>query len=80
MKALELTVFEKHPGTDGAAGPVYRVGGSFTPYPIVAREKRFTEAELAAAHWKARAYGWPVLQADTLYRFAALPHYDEAHK
>jgi hypothetical protein len=45
---LELTIFEKHPATEGAGGPVYRVGGSFTPYAIVATEKRFTDAELAA--------------------------------
>lgn len=48
-KPLELTIFERHPG-DGQ--PVYRVGGSFTPYAIVATEKRFTDAELAADYYR----------------------------
>lgn len=51
MKPLELHIYEKHQGVDGASGPVYRVGGSFTPYIIVATEKRFSDAELAAEHW-----------------------------
>lgn len=38
-----LQVFEKHPAADA-----YRIGGAFTPYAIVAKDKRFTDAELAA--------------------------------
>lgn len=66
------TIYEKHPTADA-----YRVGGAFQPYAIIATEKRFTGAELAAEYWKARALGWPVLRADTLHRFASLPHFDE---
>jgi len=44
-KPLKLAIYEKHPA---APSPVYRVGGSFTPYAIVAKDKRFTDAELAA--------------------------------
>jgi len=43
-----LQIFEKHPGV---GQPVYRVGGSFTPYFIVAVDKRFSDAELAAEYW-----------------------------
>ena len=67
-----LTIYEKHPTADA-----YRVGGFYSPYALVATEKRFTGPELAAAHWKARALGWPVTRADALYKFAALPHYDQ---
>lgn len=49
MKPLTLTVFEKHAEPEP---PVYRVGGSFTPYAIVATDKRFTDAELAAEFWR----------------------------
>jgi hypothetical protein len=66
-------ILEKHPEADD----VYYIDGAWAPACITARDKRFTEAELAAAHWKARALGWPVLRADTLHRFATLPHYDE---
>ncbi len=66
-----LQIFEKHPHADA-----YRVGGFYSPYALVSTEKRFTQAELAAAHWKARALGWPVPRADALYRFAVLPHFD----
>lgn len=48
---LELTIYERHPG-DGQ--PVYRVGGSFTPYAIVGKDKRFTDAELAAEYQNSR--------------------------
>jgi len=79
-----LQIFEKHPTADA-----YRVGHAFTPYAILATEKRFTEAELAAEWWAA---GWdydmyqPSLNdrhskrllhfAATVHRFAALPHFD----
>lgn len=68
-----LTIFPKHP----SAPDTYYIGGAWAPAAITATDKRFTEAELAAAHWKARALGWPVLRADTLYRFAKLPHHDQ---
>ena len=84
---LTLTVFEKHAVPEP---PTYRVGGSFTPYAIVATDKRFTDAELAAEWW---ASAWdadmyaPHLNdphsarltqfVDTLHRFATSPHYDE---
>jgi hypothetical protein len=76
-----LRVFEKHPDAD-----VYRVGGSMTPYAIVAVEKRFTDAELAAEYWAAHGEanaamtGNPRLlfsKRQTIRRFATLPHHDE---
>lgn len=44
-----LQVFEKHPTADA-----YRVGGAFTPYAVAARDKRFTDAELAAEYQNSR--------------------------
>ena len=41
-----LQIFEKHPRMDA-----YRVGGFYSPYALVATEKRFSEAELAAIYW-----------------------------
>ena len=70
---MPLQIFEKHPEADA-----YRVGHAFTPYAYLATEKRFTEAELAAAYWQARAMGAPVLRADAIHRFASLPDYDAA--
>ena len=57
MKPLTLTVFEKHAEPEP---PTYRVGGSFTPYAIVAVDKRFTGAELAAEYWmwQGNQEGW----------------------
>jgi len=46
-----LRIFEKHPEADA-----YRFGPSFTPHAIVATEKRFTDAELAAEHYRASFY------------------------
>ena len=43
MKPLELRIHEKHPTVDA-----YRFGPSYTPYAIVAVDKRFTDSELAA--------------------------------
>jgi len=43
-----FTIYEKHPTADA-----YRVGGAFVPYALVATEKRFSDAELAAEMWKA---------------------------
>lgn len=45
-----IRIFEKHPTADA-----YRIGGAFTPYAVVAKDKRFTDAELAAEYWRARA-------------------------
>lgn len=41
-----LQVYEKHPAADA-----YRVGAGFTGYAILAVEKRFSDAELAAEVW-----------------------------
>jgi hypothetical protein len=46
MKTLDLTIYEKHPTLDA-----YRFGPSFTPYAVVAKDKRFTDAELAATYF-----------------------------
>lgn len=43
MKPFQI--FEKHPDVDA-----YRFGPSFTPYAIVVKEKRLTDAELAAEY------------------------------
>ena len=43
-----LTIYEKHPDTDA-----YRVGGFYSPYCLVATEKRFSDAELVAEYWSA---------------------------
>lgn len=40
---MSLHIFPKHPSADA-----YYVGGSYVPYAIVARDKRLTDAELAA--------------------------------
>ena len=42
-----FTIYEKHPTADA-----YRVGGFYSPYALVSRDKRFSEAELAA-EWHA---------------------------
>jgi len=41
-----FTIYEKHPTADA-----YRVGGFYSPYALVSRDKRFSEAELAAEYW-----------------------------
>jgi len=46
-----LQIFEKHPRMDA-----YRVGGFYSPYALVATEKRFTEAELAAEWWRQKSF------------------------
>jgi len=45
---MTLTWFEKLPSMDA-----YRVGGHFAPYAVLARDKRFTDSELAAEYWAA---------------------------
>lgn len=77
-----LHIFEKHPDMDA-----YKVGASFTPYAIMAQDKRFTDSELAAEWWSAiarstasrltsRAHLYDQ-EAATLRRFARLAHFDE---
>lgn len=46
---MTLTIFERHPTADA-----YRVGGSYSPYCLVSKDKRFTDAELAAEYWRLR--------------------------
>ena len=65
-----FTIYEKHPTADA-----YRVGGFYSPYALVATEKRFTEAELAAEWWAA-CLEYEDLRAVTIRRFATLPHFD----
>jgi hypothetical protein len=81
-----VRVYEKHPTADA-----YRVGASFTPYAIAAKDKRFTDAELAAEAWAAqcnrRVRNYDPTQDipgvtwewehNIVARFATLPHYDE---
>lgn len=40
-----LQIFPKHPDADA-----YYVNGSYTPWAVVGRDKRFTDAELAAEY------------------------------
>ena len=47
----ELTIYEKHPEADA-----YRVGGFYSPYALVAAEKRFTDSELAAELFRQTAW------------------------
>lgn len=87
MKALELTVYPKlerpHRGDEIMA---YR--SQFIDEQLIMQAKRFTDAELAAEHHRAK---WTGLWAEkhgglsdegrakiaTVERFATLPHYDE---
>ena len=39
-------IYEKHPHADA-----YKVDGFYSPYCLVSREKRFSDAELAAEYW-----------------------------
>lgn len=76
-------MFEKHPNADA-----YRIGGAFTPHAIVAVDKRFTDAELAAEYHRAGddmaethydRESKPDMEPipRILHRFATLPHFDE---
>ena len=81
-----LTIYPKHPTADA-----YRVGGFYSPYCLVATDKRFTDAELAAEYWECQydsetARGWANDYAiirrydaklETMQRFATLPHFEE---
>lgn len=44
-----MRIYEKHPYADA-----YRVGRAYVPYAIVAKDKRFTDAELAAEYQNSR--------------------------
>jgi len=80
---MTLELFPKHPDMDA-----YRVGGAYQPYAVVAVDKRFTDAELAAEYYRAGS-GFDEINYDReykpdmepirsiLHRFATLPHYDE---
>ena len=84
-----MKIFEKHPTLDA-----YRFGPSFTPYAIVAVDKRFTDAELAAewhrtasvefaamgnpSGYKPGAQQRAAIQRETIERFATLDHFDGA--
>jgi hypothetical protein len=67
MKPLQI--FEKHPNMDA-----YRVGAFFSPYCLLATEKRFSDAELAAEYQRARFMQYEEML--TIHRFASLPHFD----
>jgi hypothetical protein len=79
MKAL--TIYEKHLTADA-----YRVGGFYSPYALVSREKRFSDAELAAEFWQAcydggyhcDPHGKVVIERLELRRFATRPHAAES--
>ena len=78
-----LQIFEKHPTADA-----YRVGGFYSPYALVSKDKRFSDAELAAEWWAA-AWDYDMYApsindphslrlrhfADTAHRFATLPNF-----
>jgi hypothetical protein len=73
-----MRVYEKHPTLDA-----YRVGGAYVPYAIVAKDKRFTEAEIAAEYWAAALDADLMAPAElvaivaAVQRFAELPNFDE---
>ena len=81
-----LTIYPKHPTADA-----YRVGGFYSPYCLVATDKKFSGAELAAEYWESRydkevCSSWAgdyktIKQAserlEVVKRFATLPHFDE---
>jgi hypothetical protein len=81
-----MNIYEKHTTADA-----YRFGPSYTPYAIVAVDKRFSDAELAAeahsadadcAHaWVEGDWGFEMQdQYETILRFATHPHFDEDTK
>ena len=43
---MSLGLLRKHPHMDA-----YYVGGSYQPYAVIGRDKRFTDGELAAEYW-----------------------------
>jgi len=82
---MSLTWFEKLPTADA-----YRVNGHFAPYAVLARDVRFTDAELAAEYWRScedRAYivegikwedmteGWGSSESEALSREQLIQHF-----
>lgn len=82
MTDAAFTIYEKHPTLDA-----YRYGPSYTPYAIVAVEKRFSDGELAAEVWHSivrfntllpsREAAEEARRNGVIERFATLPHFDE---
>ena len=84
---MSFQVFEKHPTVDA-----YRFGAAYEPYAIIGVEKRLTDAELAAEylfvvhgentvlewHYWDGNYRSPQSVSSQMFRFATLPHFDEA--
>ena len=77
-----FTIYEKHPTADA-----YRVGGFYSPYALVSRDERFSEAELAAEFWASHGEANAAMTGNrrllfsrraTLARFARLPHASES--
>lgn len=84
---IPLQIFEKHPTADA-----YRVGGFYSPYALVSRDKRFSDAELAAEYWRSRyvheavigqsgfhvdGRGNVIIESRVLMRFWSRPHAHE---
>jgi hypothetical protein len=75
---VTLQIFRKHPDADA-----YYVNGAYVPWAIIGREKRFSDAELAAEYYAAffdlavefTRYG-NAEPSKVLERFATHPHYD----
>jgi len=80
-----FTIYEKHPTADA-----YRVGGFYSPYALVATDKRFSGAELMAEYWmqlwglipfkkngRANTRG-KTARHEVLTRFVTLPHASES--
>ena len=63
-----LTIYPKHPAADA-----YRVGGFYSPYCLVATNKRFSDAELAAEYWHSTSN----YHAAAFLRFGSAKHFDE---
>ena len=81
-----LTIYEKHPTADA-----YRIGGFYSPYALVATDKRFADAELAAefeaarcdyliqqttgSYWAPPGETWPTDPVSVGRRTATLLHF-----
>lgn len=61
MKPAEI--YEKHPHADA-----YRVGGFYSPYCLVSRDKRFCEAELAAEWHRSASVELGAMEDPSLYK------------
>ena len=92
MRPLELTVYEKVPGRPGREH-TYNSPDGLWAYPAshadgYSQEKRLTDAELAAEHWRAKYSGVMAEKHGglddvnrekirTVERIYLAPHYDE---